>query len=211
MVAVKICGNTEPELAVKIAQMGADYIGVIVEVPVNTPRKVTASKAREILRAVEYEASGVAVIMPTTIEEAVRLYNTVRPDYLQLHGNEPPAFVKQLRSLIPCNIIKTIHVGEDAIKKAKDHSKFSDAILLDTSSKEMGGSGETHDWEISRRIVEEVEKPVFLAGGLTPENVKDAIKVVRPYAVDVSSGVETEKGIKDLEKVKRFIEMARTE
>jgi phosphoribosylanthranilate isomerase len=148
--------------------------------------------------------------MPGDLEEAVRFYKEIRADFLQLHGNEEVTFVKNLRSLVPCNIIKTVHVkGEESIQEAKKHSRFSDAILLDTAAKEMGGSGKTHDWEISRRIVEAVEKPVFLAGGLTPENVREAVEMVRPYAVDVSSGVEREKGKKDLEKVRKFIEAAK--
>jgi phosphoribosylanthranilate isomerase len=211
MVSVKICGNTSTRDAEKIAELGADYIGVIVEVPVNTPRKVSTTKAREILSAIEYEATGVAVIMPRTLEEAVNLYEEVKPDFLQLHGNEDVMFVKKLRALVPCNIIKTVHVGgEEAIAEAKKYSKFCDAILLDTKSKKMGGTGEVHDWEVSRRIVEALDKPVFLAGGLTPENVRDAIKAVNPYAVDVSSGVEREKGKKDLEKVEKFLEAAKS-
>ncbi len=109
-------------------------------------------------------------------------------------------------------IIKKIGVSNDrdaCVERAKAYEDVVDAILLDTiAGRQLGGTGKKHDWRISRAIVEELDTPVILAGGLTPENVADAIAEVRPYAVDVSSGVEREPGHKDAVKVKRFIEAA---
>lgn len=204
---VKICGNTSRKDALAAARLGADFVGAVVEVPVDTPRKVTAQEARGILDV--HGAGRVIVIMPRSIEEAVALYEEIRPDFVQLHGSGDVQFVRELRSLIPCNIIKTIHVTEASISEAKRFSRYSDALLLDTPSEQLGGSGKTHDWKLSRKIVEAVGIPVILAGGLTPENVTEAIRVVKPYAVDVSSGVEKKEGKKDYAKVKKFIKNAK--
>lgn len=207
---VKICGHRTVEDARQSAKLGADFVGVIVEVPVDTPRKISIERAAEIIHSIEPPALGVMVIMPSTVREAVELYEAVRAPFIQLHGDERPEFVEELRSAVPCNIIKTIHVeGSDSMKQAQNHAKFADAILLDTATERAGGSGIVHDWEISRRIVEVVEIPVFLAGGLTPENVTEAIEATKPYGVDVASGVESANGEKDLKKVKDFIRKAK--
>ena len=206
---VKICGHRTVEDARQSAKLGADFIGVIVEVPVDTPRKVSRETAVEIIRSIEPPAVGVMVIMPETVEEAVELYEAVRAPYMQLHGDESPKFVEELKSAVPCKIIKTIHVNEDSIKKAQYYEKFANMILLDTATEKAGGSGIAHDWGISSRIVESTEIPVFLAGGLNPENVKEARETVKPYAVDVASGVEGADGGKDVSKVEDFIRGAK--
>jgi len=209
MVKIKICGNINVQDALEAARLGADFVGCVVEVNVATPRKISAEKAKEIISSLPASAKGVAVIMPETLEEALQLYEKIKPFALQLQGDESLELVKQLKQL-PCKIIKTVHVrDESSIEEAKKFSKHCDAILLDTPSVIKGGSGKTHNWSISRKIVESVEKPVFLAGGLTPENVEEAIKTVKPYVVDVSSGVELQPGKKDYKKVKKFIENAR--
>jgi len=206
---VKICGNTNRKDALAAARLGADFIGAVVEVPVDTPRKVTAQEAKKIL-GFSAPIGKVIVIMPKTIEEAAALYEEIRPEFVQLHGSENVQFVRELRSLIPCNIIKTIHVKDEAsIREAKRFARYSDALLLDTPSEQFGGSGKPHDWKLSRKIVEAVEIPVILAGGLTPDNVREAIEIVKPYAVDVSSGVEKKEGKKDYSKVKKFIKNAK--
>lgn len=209
MTLVKICGNTTKKDAAKCEELGADLIGTIVEVPVATPRKVSREKAAEILSGVS-SAGRVMVIMPRSVDEALEMYDVVAPDYIQLHGNETLQFVRELRSLVPCNIIKTIHVsGEKSIKEAKKFAACCDALLLDTPSPQRGGSGATHDWEVSRKIVGAVNIPVILAGGLKFSNVKRAIETVCPYGVDASSGVEKTKGKKDYAKMKRFIRAAK--
>jgi phosphoribosylanthranilate isomerase len=208
MVLVKICGHTSRKDAEKAIALGADLVGVIVEVPVDTPRKVTVEKAKHIFSAV---AEGrVMVIMPSSVEEARRLCLEVMPDYVQLHGRESIALIKELRRVLPYRIIKTIHVaGREAIKEALGYAPYCDYLLLDTPSTAMGGSGKKHDWSISRAIVRSAKVPVILAGGLNPGNVREAIRTVEPYAVDVSSGVEATPGRKDYRKVKDFIAAAK--
>jgi phosphoribosylanthranilate isomerase len=202
---VKICGHKTVEDAKHSAKLGADFIGVIVEVPVDTPRKISKEQAREIVRRLEPPAQGVMVVMPSTIDEAVELCEVVKPSFIQLHGEESVEFVKELKDEVPCKIIKALHVTEEAVKKAKEHAKFADMLLLDTASEKAGGSGITHDWGISKRIIDEVEIPVLLAGGLSPENVAEAIEAVQPYGVDTASGVEGPGGGKDFNKVNEFI------
>ncbi|GBE54111.1 MAG TPA: phosphoribosylanthranilate isomerase [Euryarchaeota archaeon] len=211
MVRVKICGNTNLEDIELAAQLGADYVGVIVDVPVDTPRNIDSEKAATIFEELPFTTVGVAVIMPQSIKEALDLYITLRPEFLQIHNNVEPKFIHEIKINVPCNIIKTIHVeDEHSIKEAKRHQRWADAILLDTPSKTGGGSGKTLDWDIAREIVVALDKPVILAGGLTPNNVAEAIEAVKPFAVDVSSGVESQLGRKDPEKLEKFIKIARS-
>lgn len=206
---VKICGHKTVEDAKKSAELGADFIGVIVEVPVDTPRKVSRKKASEIIGSIEPPARCVMVIMPSSVDEAVEFYEAVKAPFIQLHGSESIEFVKELKSRVPCKIIKAIYVKEDSKELAKEHAKFVDMILLDTSTEKAGGSGITHDWEISKRIIDEVGIPVILAGGLNPENVIDAIDAAGPHGVDVASGVEGPDRMKDYDKVNNFIKNAK--
>ena len=123
---------------------------------------------------------------------------------------QTPEFVKEISKNSNLGIIKQIPIVDDnSISVAETYADLVDAILLDTKAgSEVGGTGKTHNWDISREIVSSINKPVILAGGLNPDNVANAIKKVKPYAVDVSSGVESEPGIKDSEKMKRFIQNA---
>ncbi|MEE8168873.1 MAG: phosphoribosylanthranilate isomerase [Candidatus Hydrothermarchaeales archaeon] len=212
MARVKICGVTSIKDALMCAELGADAVGTIVEVPVDTPRKISTSKASEIVASLPLFVDSVAVVMPKSVEEAIGFFREIEPTALQLHRKESPEFVRKLKESISCRIIKSIPIrDESSLEDARVYSELCDAILLDSPSPKLGGSGETHNWELSRAIVRELKVPVILAGGLTPENVADAVAFVRPYAVDVSSGVEIEgeKGKKDYTKVKEFIERAR--
>lgn len=209
MVLVKICGNTSAGDAAKALELGADLVGVIVDVPVETPRKVSLEKAKEIYSVVPKEKR-VMVLMPSSVDEVIRFCRDAEPGYIQLHGGESPDFLMELRESVPCRIIKTIHVsGAEALKEARRFSPLCDFLLLDTPSVTMGGSGLKHDWGISREVVLTAEVPVILAGGLSPENVGEAVRRVRPFGVDVSSGVESRPGKKDHRRVKNFIEAAK--
>ncbi len=216
MVKVKICGITNAEDAVLAVESGADMIGFIIEVPVDTPRKISLKKAIEISKDVE---SMVAVLMPKSASEVLRVARELRPYAIQLHGYEPNSFVREVKSSIPkeTKIIKTVHIDlEGNVKCPGDASsylgnleKIADFVLLDTVTFIEGGTGMTHDWMVSRKIKDKIGLPIILAGGLTPENVSQAVKVVKPYAVDVASGVEICPGKKDPSKVKSFIKSAR--
>lgn len=207
---VKICGNTTVEDALLASGLGADAVGVIVDVPVPSPRNIQAEKARRILAAIPPRVEGVAVVISDGLGEVQRIYDIVRPKVMQLHGLESVELVREVKATLPCKVWKTVHVrGEGSVREAVAYAGVADALLLDTPSAGLGGSGEAHDWSISRRIVEAVGTPVLLAGGLTPENVRRAIGAVGPHGVDVVSGVEGERGRKDPRKLELFIKRAK--
>lgn len=201
---VKICGITrEEDLAVAVTA-GADAVGFIVGIP-SSPRNLTLKKAENLMKHVPIFVDRVVV---TPVNNIVRIYETLRPNVIQIPGERlSDAFIirEKIRDV---RLIKTVYVKAiDSIEEAIEISSSFDAVLLDSFALEKhGGTGVVHDWELSRRIRQMVEpKPLILAGGLTPENVKDAIRVVQPYAVDVSSGVESRPGVKDSQKVFEFV------
>ncbi len=216
MVKVKICGITSAEDAILAVESGADMVGFIIDVPVDTQRKVSLEKAIEISKDI---GSVVAVLMPRSAGEVLRVVRELKPYAVQLHGYEPNGFVREVKSSIPkeTKIIKTVHINlggdvkcpEDISGYLEDLEKIADFVLLDTVTFREGGTGMTHDWTISRRIKDKIGLPIILAGGLTPENVSRAVNVVKPYAVDVASGVEFCPGKKDQSKVKSFIKSAK--
>lgn len=209
MVNVKICGLTSLDDALFALEFGADYVGFIVDVPVETPRKITLQQAAGIVQEIERD-SVIIVLMPSTLKEIEGALE-LKPFGLQLHGNETLEFMKQVREISSnTKLIKTIHVKKDSTlaeieKQAESYSEVVDYLLLDTQTGKIGGTGVTHDWNLARKLTETVDRPMFLSGGLNPENVCDAIKTARPFAVDVASGVESRPGVKDRLKVKRFI------
>ncbi|ODS35679.1 MAG: hypothetical protein A7316_10615 [Candidatus Altiarchaeales archaeon WOR_SM1_86-2] len=221
MTRVKICGVTNKEDALIAAEAGADAVGVVVEIPVKTPRRITVEKAKEILSSVPVFVSTVTVIMPRTIEDAVRIVHELRPDVIQLQGYESHEFVSEIKKFLGVRIIKVIHIEEDRFNErnldeiAGEIRGYENAgvcgVVLDTKTESgAGGTGRVHNWELSKKINEKINLPLILAGGLNPGNVKKAVEMVEPYAVDVSSGVESAVGKKDNEKVKRFIEGAKS-
>jgi phosphoribosylanthranilate isomerase len=210
MVKVKICGITSPSDAAVCAEQGADFIGTIVEIP-SSPRSISQERSKEILSKLPASAKGITVLAGKSLDEIIRAAEFIRPAYIQLHGNESLEFVEKVEGEVSCGVVKAVQVkGDESIAEAVEFSKVCDAILLDTPAKGLGGSGLSHDWEISSQIVEAVRCQVFLAGGLNPENVAKAVSTVSPFCVDVSSGVERLPGQKDPEKVKRFIERAKS-
>lgn len=210
MTRVKICGTTTPEDALACAVSGADAIGMLVDVRIS-PRCITADQARLITSVLPPFVASVIVMQPSTPGEVVDAVRKIRPTAVQLHGSEPPEALKHIKLQVPgVRLIKTIHVGEGGeIEKARQYEGVADAILLDTASPRGGGMGITHDWRVSRKVIEAIRLPVVLAGGLGPKNVAEAIEAARPYAVDVCSGVEAEKRKKDIRLVREFIEQAR--
>ncbi len=219
---VKICGNTNADDAIMASEAGADAIGVINVA--NTRRYIDLEDAKRIFDALPVFVSKVVVVALDNIPIEV-VYDKIKSieetgaDCVQLHGEEPVELVADLRENLRSRIriIKKIGVGGErkrSLENALAYENVVDAILLDTEAKaggtgETGGTGKEHDWNISKEIVERIKKPVILAGGLNPDNVAKAIELVKPYAVDVSSGVESEVRKKDAMKVKKFVEAAR--
>lgn len=208
MTRVKICGVRTVEDAMKCVDSGADAVGMLLA---PSPRRIPAEQARDIVESLPPFVTPVIVMMPSAAEEAIEAARAISPGALQLQGDEPPEMLVKINRALPgVRLIKAVHVGGgDELVKARLYENVADAILLDTVSPERGGSGQTHDWSVSRKVVASIKKPVVLAGGLNPHNVAGAIKAVRPYAVDVASGVEAEGRIKDMALINTFIRNAR--
>ncbi len=203
MIKAKICGITNKEDALMASEAGADVVGVINVK--ESKRFIDLEAAKEIFDVLPVFVSRVVVATPASIEEALNIEKT-GAEYIQLHGNESLDFVRELKEKTRLRLIKKIPVDTDCIKNSRKYAEIVDAILLDTSVKGLiGGTGIVHDWNISREVTESLNKPVILAGGLNPGNVKNAIDSVKPYAVDVSSGVESKPRKKDKKKVEQFI------
>ncbi|HDS45870.1 MAG TPA: phosphoribosylanthranilate isomerase [Methanomicrobia archaeon] len=209
--SVKICGVTNAEDARLVLESGADLLGMIVDVPVASPRKISLDSAVEIAHALNNEIDLVAVMMPRTVQEVERIVRRLEPVAVQLHGFESNAFLHAVRTAVPdVKVIKTVHLDEiGAIHGGLPEPEYLDFLLLDTVSHQLGGTGKTHNWATSARLVEESTVPVLLSGGLSPSNVRDAIRAVKPYGVDVASGVESSPGRKSREKIELFVRNAR--
>jgi phosphoribosylanthranilate isomerase len=210
-VRVKICGITrEEDLAVAVAA-GADAVGFLVGVPAS-PRNLTIKRAETLLHQVPVFVDSVVVTAPQSIEALAEICERLKPTAIQIHGKKSFDASEVRERIKGTRLIKTVYVTEDVLKEtAVEGLKAFDAVLLDSFTKgQYGGTGRVHDWTLSRQIKEAVAPlPVILAGGLKPENVKEAIQTVQPYAVDVASGVELRPAIKDHKKIRAFIENAK--
>jgi len=209
-VKVKICGITNKEDAHLVVDSGADMLGMIVDVPVETPRKISIDEAEEISKEIGDAIDIVVVLCPRSVEEVETVVRKIEPFGVQMHGFESETFLKSVREAVPdVKLIKTVHVDErGTIHGVMPEEGFVDFILLDTFSAQIGGTGKKHSWDKSREIVEHSAIPVILSGGLKPENVGEAIKAVNPYGVDVASGVESSGGQKSKEKIFQFVRSA---
>lgn len=214
---VKICGTTNVLDARKTAEFGVDYLGIVVDVPFSE-RKVSISKAQEIAEAVRTSINVVVLLFNQSAESIQNSVEKIKPFAVQLLGSEPPSLVRELKSRVSCQIWKTVFlpsndqsVSAESIKAQIESYINSDVdvILLDTadiSEGRFGGTGKTGNWKIAREIIRTYEIPVFLAGGINPNNVTEAIKTTNPYGVDLCSGVEKYKGKRNFNKLKKFMD-----
>jgi phosphoribosylanthranilate isomerase len=202
---VKVCGIMNEQDLNSAISGGADVLGFIVEVE-GSRHRISAEDARELIRRVPVFTKSVAVIAPDSSEDAALLAQKTGADILQVHGTLGPNKIKVLKKRVPQKIIVAVPPGKEAFRMAG----VADAVLLDTfKDGKLGGTGAVHDWSISASLARELDVPVILAGGLNPSNIGEAIRTVKPYAVDVSSGVETD-GRKDQKKVGSFIREVRS-
>lgn len=209
-VRVKICGITSLEDLHVAIEAGADAAGFIVDVP-RSPRNLPIRKVRELIRATPVFVEAVTVTAPKNLNHLQRICKALDPDVVQVHGSS--LLHEEIRErLLDRRLIGAIQAESDLmIDRVLEVAKALDAILMDSPIPgRHGGTGKTHDWELSRRVRDAIHpKPLILAGGLTTENVEEAIRKVKPYAVDVSSGVESRPGSKDGSKVFEFIKRAK--
>ena len=199
---VKICGVTSIADGLAAAEAGADMVGLMFYD--GSPRRVTLAQAAEIARALPPFVLRVGVFVnpePAQVLEAIAACGL---NLLQFHGDEPSEFCTQFGLMS----VKALRVQSAASLQTLANF-HTDAFLLDAHSKAgLGGTGEKFNWDLAIEA-QKFGKPIFLAGGLTPENVADAVRQVRPFAVDVSSGVESAPGKKDAAKVRAFIAAVR--
>jgi phosphoribosylanthranilate isomerase len=202
MTKVKICGITNLEDALLSAKFGADALGF--NFYEKSPRYILPEKAREIIERLPGEILKVGVFVNESKEKILETAETAKLDAIQLHGDETPEFVRELKAETNLEIIKAFRITNGF--RAEDVLKHEvDAVLLDAfSPKDYGGTGETFDWRIALKVREIVPK-MYLAGGLSVENVAEAIANVEPFAVDACSLLEESKGFKNSEKVRDFI------
>ena len=201
MTRIKICGLQDKSDLDAALAAGADAVGFVVEVE-RSRHCITAAAARDLIRNVPVFVKSVAVISPHDIDEAVRLSRETNADLLQIHRTLCAGDIRALKGLVPQKIIVASPAESEEVLAM---AAVADAVLLDTYKDGMlGGSGVAHDWNVSAALARRLSVPVILAGGLRPENVCEAVRKVRPYAVDVSSGVETD-GRKDAMKMRAFV------
>lgn len=217
---VQIYTSQTPDEARAIAELGVDHIGV-TPAHRGLPGEVDYATARAIMGALPESAVGVALSVEEDLDQIIEMVAEVRPDILHLCGLQdavPPDAVRALRGRLPgLRIMQAISVaGADAVARALAYQDVADILIMDTQAPDIdgiGASGKTHDWNISAEIVRRCHVPVILAGGLSPENVAEAIRIVRPWGVDslTCTNVPLPGGgfRKDIERVRAFVAAAR--
>jgi len=209
-VRVKICGITSYRDLLIAVKAGVDAIGLVVDAP-QSPRNLPINKAKKLMKAIPVFVETVVVTASKNLIHLEKIFRELNPHIIQVHGLTH--MHKEIRELLPDEcLIGAIQVKTSLnVNTVVEAADTFDAILLDSYIPgRHGGTGKTHDWKLSRHIRDTIyPKPLILAGGLNPENVKEAIRVVKPYAVDVSSGVESLPGVKDREKVFEFVKNAK--
>lgn len=195
---VKICGITNEGDALFAVAMGADAVGFVFS---PSTRQIQPTQARDIIRRLPHETLTLGVFRDETPQRVAEVVNQVGLGGAQLHGRESAGEVAWLRNRVGF-VVKAFAADDPMFEKAADYKV--DAIMVDSS---VPGSGTVFDWSLAENLP--LDQKVILAGGLTPENVKDAIEQVRPWGVDVSTGVERSPGRKDPSKVMRFVNAAK--
>lgn len=195
---IKICGVRDEETAWAAADAGADAIGLVFVR--SSPRSIDPEAAAQLMLSLPPFLSTVALFMNPSLDHFCDVEETCPTTYVQFHGNEDEALVRQCGP----GLIKAVRFDKDTL--AADLARWDgveevDAILVDGGA---GGEGVAFEWARLAELVDNLSKPIILAGGLTPDNVAEAIRVVRPFAVDVSSGVEKERGVKDPALIEAF-------
>lgn len=198
---IKICGITRPGDAEQALTLGADTVGCVFHA--ESARHVTAEVAQDIQIAVGNAGTLVGLFVDPTVDQVQAVLDRIDLDVLQFHGQESPAFCEQFQRPYLKAVAMSADVDLSAVNKAYESAR---GLLLDSAHEgQFGGTGQRFDWDW---IDAGLENRLMLAGGLSADNVGEAIRQVRPAAVDVSSGVERDKGIKDSGRMRAFIEAA---
>lgn len=211
---VQIAGIRTVEDAVMCAECGADIIGLLVGQKHESDDFIDKKLARKMKKALPRNTKTTLITHLENAKEIVGLAKYIGVDYVQLHSNIKEDEVEKIRKKLPNKkLIRVIHISQNG-KLLTDISKmkyvdfyFTDSI--NTKTNQVGGTGLTHDYNIDKKLVEKLDKPVFVAGGLTTENIADVVALCRPYGVDVNSGCRGENGYRDREKVIEFLKQAK--
>lgn len=219
--SVKICGITNGDDARLAADAGADYIGVLVDVAVSERTRST-TQAVEITR--ESPIPTVLLLYNRTTADIETVVSRVRPFAVQLLGREPPQQIEVLKGTVGCQLWKSVYLPAGSAEnvdrrtvRAEMQTYYdagADFLLFDSVDMSLekpryGGTGKTCDWNIAAALIAESPLPVFFAGGIHPENVKRAIETIQPHGIDLCSGVEASKGVKDPRKLERLMEQVK--
>ena len=223
MVRVKLCGLMSPEDVEMAEAAGADALGFVTEYPIPVPWNLDRERAAYLAALVSPFVTTVAVVGGPP-EEMIRIARKVRPRVLQLHGDESLDDIRQVLEGLEGTGIRVIKALRIEVETGQARFEEADptkagaalagsgiaALIVDSkTSSRPAGTGVTLDWDVSARMVKEIDLPLILAGGLTMENVAGAVQKVKPYAVDVISGVEIEPGVKSGEKMREFVKAAK--
>ncbi|MBF0493735.1 MAG: phosphoribosylanthranilate isomerase [Candidatus Omnitrophica bacterium] len=211
MIQVKICGLTNLEDALEACAAGADLVGFLFAEA--SPRHISPEKIKAIIEELPAGVMKVGLFRDNDINDTADKVIFTGIDCLQLHGGESPAYCREIKKILADRgravwIIKTFRVGDKIMGVAPSTYGDADYYLFDTyHPKMMGGTGIKFDWGILKGV--KFDKPFFLAGGLDAQNVAEAVRILRPYGVDVASGVEASVGKKSNEKLKEFVRNAK--
>ena len=213
MAKVKICGITSAEDAIAAIKAGADYIGLIVEIP-RSKSNLGREEAKKIVDSVRGKVPTVALTEHCKAEEIAGLCSFIGCSLAQIHSNAGREELLELKKLSPgLKVIRAIDAGSNnALALIQTLSDAADFFVLDTASRQgIGGTGKPHNWQASAALVKKSRLPCFLAGGLNPKNVAEAIAAVKPFAVDASSGLKSGPNPRklDFEKAEAFVEKAK--
>lgn len=210
---IKICCIQNVEEAMTAIRHGASALGLVSAMP-SGPGVISEDEITRIAKSVPPGVSAFLLTSRTDVDAIVGQQRRMGVDTLQLVDELPTGSHEALRKALPgTRLVQVIHVtGDDSVEEAASVAPYVDAILLDSGNpalkvKELGGTGRTHDWSLSRRILDAIDKPLYLAGGLKPSNVREAVERVVPFGLDVCSGVRTD-GRLDEEKLEQFVRAA---
>ncbi|MDK2981183.1 MAG: phosphoribosylanthranilate isomerase [Chloroflexota bacterium] len=214
---IQIYAFTDPKTAVAAVEMGVDHVGFVAGKYNEVPAELSFKEARAIVDALPPQATPVALTMAVDLDEIMRMVEAVQPSIVHISSDVDLVNVEMMRKLHErlagqARLMKAIPVEDEAsVAVAKAYAAVSDILLLDTKHADfpgVGATGKTHDWNVSRRIVETAGIPVIMAGGLTPENVGAAMQQIQPWAVDsnTSTNVEGSNVDKDLTRIRAFVD-----
>ena len=209
MARVKICGITNEQDALWVANLGADFIGL--NFYKGSERKVSLEMAEKIVNGLPAFIKTVGIFVDEDVKTLKKIAAKCRLNMVQLHGNESPEYCAEIHAVQgELKVIKAFRIKDEArLERIPEYASFTDYYLLDAYvPDQLGGTGQIFNWELAVKA-KALGKPVFLSGGLTPDNLKEAIDKVKPFAVDVASGVEKTSRRKDYDKMKDFIQKAR--